>query len=439
MKRTLLTWTIFAAALVLVLGVMSFFTWRVLKFERDIARADAKAGMEETIRLALWRMDAAAPVLLAPKQKSNEVPRQQARRVAQNYRSEQLAQSGNSVEQRLDPTYQNKLSVQEFQQREAINPQSPSDWHAIAPELLGQIGELVPGAKLEPVDKSDADYTRRLASIPARLVVPEAAFPPPLLPWNTPLRISLMVAWICTMVASLAVAVLLRGALALSERRGAFVSAVTHELRTPLTTFRMYSEMLATGMVCDPADRQQYLDTLVSESDRLGYLIENVLAYARLERQLSPSRARTVSIRDLLERALPSLRRRAAQANLPLEVQVPPEAATQMCATDTIAVQQILLNLVDNACKYGRTAIEMAIGIVDRRMEFRVTDQGPGLEPAASARLFQAFSKSKTDAVPGIGLGLFLSRRLARALGGDLQYVAMPAGATFVLSLPITT
>ena len=66
MKRTLLTWTIFAAALVLVLGVMSFFTWRMLQFERAVALADAKAGMEETIRLALWRMDAAAPVLLAP-------------------------------------------------------------------------------------------------------------------------------------------------------------------------------------------------------------------------------------------------------------------------------------------------------------------------------------------------------------------------------------
>ena len=107
-------------------------------------------------------------------------------------------------------------------------------------------------------------------------------------------------------------------------------------------------------------------------------------------------------------------------------------------ATDSIAVQQILLNLVDNACKYGRTAIEMAIAVIDRRMEFRVTDHGPGLEPAASARLFQAFSKSKSDAVPGIGLGLFLSRRLARDLGGDLQHVATPAGATFVLSLPVS-
>jgi len=333
--------------------------------------------------------------------------------------------------------FQNKLSVQEYQQREAINPQSPSDWHAIAPHLLGQVCDILPGARLEPIDKANPDYTRRLASIPARLVVPEAVFQPPLLPWNTPLRVSLMVAWTCTLVASLAVAVLLRGAMSLSERRGAFVSAVTHELRTPLTTFRMYSEMLANGMVSDPAARQQYLDTLVSESDRLGYLIENVLAYARLERQLSPSRAQTIRIGDLLDRALPSLRRRAEQASLPLDVKIPPEAAARTCATDTIAVQQIMLNLVDNACKYGRTAIEMTIEAAGERMEFRVADRGPGLEPSASARLFQAFSKSKTDAVPGIGLGLFLSRRLARALGGDLQHIAMTPGTAFVLTLPL--
>ena len=71
---------------------------------------------------------------------------------------------------------------------------------------------------------------------------------------------------------------------ALSERRGAFVSAVTHELRTPLTTFRMYAEMLAEGMVPSPEARQKYLETLRREADRLAHLVENVLQYARLER-----------------------------------------------------------------------------------------------------------------------------------------------------------
>jgi signal transduction histidine kinase len=453
MRRTLLTWTIFAAALVLVLTVMAFFTVRILQFERREALAEARAATEENIRLALWRMESAAGGLLmwelarptaggpAPGAGPPIGNTRRPRGNKQEISAQVIAQNSlNTAQQRLDPKYQNELSQQEFQQREALNPLAPPavvNWCKIEPELLESISGLLPGARLEPVGKMDHDDTRRLATIPARLVVPEAAFVPPPLPWNTPLRVSLMIAWICALVASAAVALLLRGALALSERRGAFVSAVTHELRTPLTTFKMYSEMLAGGMVADPESRQQYLDTLVSESDRLGYLIENVLAYARLERQLSPGRAQTAGIGELLDRAVPALRRRAEQAGLAIHVQVSPDAAARTCATDMIAVQQILLNLVDNACKYGRTEIQLNVAVVGDRMEFRVSDRGPGLDPAAGARLFRAFSKSRSDAVPGIGLGLYLSRRLARDLGGDLQHVATPQGATFVLSLPV--
>ncbi len=75
---------------------------------------------------------------------------------------------------------------------------------------------------------------------------------------------------------------MLRGVLALSERRASFVSAVTHELRSPLTTFRMYAEMLAEGMVRDEQQRDRYLSTLRQEADRLSHLVDNVLQYARL-------------------------------------------------------------------------------------------------------------------------------------------------------------
>ncbi len=429
MKRTPLTWATFALALLLVLTVMLFFTVRMLQFERAVAVAEARAGVEESIRLALWRMDSAAGALLAPN--SNRMVLSNTNSL--NSRAQSMSQ------QRNDPEYQTLLSRQEYQQRESIANPASSGWLNIQPQLLERIRDLLPGARLEPVGKTEKnpDDTRRLASIPARLVVPPAAFAPPALPWNTPLRVSLMIAWICTLIASAAVAILLRGALALSERRGAFVSAVTHELRTPLTTFRMYSEMLATGMIADPISRQQYLDTLVSESDRLGHLIENVLAYARLERQLSPGRAQAMTIGDLMDRSLAALQRRAQQAALPLNVCIDSDAATHTCATDTIAVQQILLNLVDNACKYGRTPIDLTVILRDGHVEFRVSDKGPGLEPSASAHLFQAFSKSRSDTVPGIGLGLYLSRRLARDLGGELRHITEVPGATFLFTLPI--
>ena len=124
------------------------------------------------------------------------------------------------------------------------------DWEFIRSDLIGSVADLLPHARLEPVRGPVGPApARMLASLPVRLVpgrVPDAVD----LAWS-PVRLSLWIAWACLALAAAAVALLLRGALALSERRGTFVSAVTHELRTPLTTFRLYTEMLDEGMVTD--------------------------------------------------------------------------------------------------------------------------------------------------------------------------------------------
>lgn len=413
------------AAVATVLGVMLFFTVKVLGFERSMAQAQASAGLEENVRLALWRMDSAAALLL----KTGGTP------VAIGNRNAPL-QQGQGPE-RFEQTQQLAISRQEFQQRETIAQNVGADWHAIEPVLLDSIVDLLPGASLAAVgpEARNPDDTRLLASIPARLVVPASALQAVELPWNTPLRISLVVAWACVLMAAGAVGWLLAGTLALSRRRGDFASAVTHELRTPLTTFRMYAEMLSTDMIQDPLARKQYLNTLVSESDRLGHLIENVLAYSRLENRLSQRHAQALTVEQLLEHGLATLRRRVDQAGLAMEVKVSPEASGTTCRTDAVAVQQILLNLIDNACKYGQTAISLAVDVRAQHVEFVVSDRGTGLAPGT--RIFTAFGKSKSDPIPGIGLGLYLSRKLARDLGGELEHRAGAQGATFVLRLPV--
>ncbi|MDA0767628.1 MAG: sensor histidine kinase, partial [Verrucomicrobia bacterium] len=118
----------------------------------------------------------------------------------------------------------------------------------------------------------------------------------------TPLRISLLLGWIAVILALFAAAALLRGVMKMSERRAAFVSSVTHELRTPLTTFQLYSDMLAGGMVQDEEKRQGYLDTLCLEAGRLNHLIENVLAYSRIERGSARAKHEKLSVTDLLSR-----------------------------------------------------------------------------------------------------------------------------------------
>jgi signal transduction histidine kinase len=107
-------------------------------------------------------------------------------------------------------------------------------------------------------------------------------------------------------------------------------------------------------------------------------------------------------------------------------------------------VEQILLNLVDNACKYAQGAtdrrIHLAADRTDGRLLLGVRDHGPGIAAAEAKRLFRPFSKSAREAAhtaPGIGLGLALSRRLARGMGGDLRLDDADGGARFTLTLPL--
>jgi signal transduction histidine kinase len=319
------------------------------------------------------------------------------------------------------------------------------DWPGLQSMLLGEIGDLLPSAQLEAVaTRSDDKQAYMLAALPIRLVpgiVPTEAAAA----W-TPMRLSLLIAWGCVLLAAGAVAALLLGAVSLSERRGAFVSSVTHELRTPLTTFRLYTEMLSGGMVPDEAQRQKYLNTLHVEAERLSHLVENVLAYARLERGRPGSRLDAVPVSTLLEKASARLADRVAQAGMKLRVEpLTPGIAALTVRTDPSAVEQIVFNLVDNACKYAvgkeKPEIHVQLAQGNSAVELRVRDQGPGLTQKDARNLFQPFSKSAREAAhsaPGVGLGLALSRRLAREMGGDLKLdPSVTDGACFVLTMPM--
>ena len=317
------------------------------------------------------------------------------------------------------------------------------DWDALQTTLKAEVADLLPAVELKPVSLVDAAALdgHLLATLPVQLAVTS-----PLMSeagW-TPIRISLVVAWACLLVTSFAAAMMLHSVITLSERRGAFVSAVTHELRTPLTTFRMYAEMLAGGMVPEADQRQRYLDTLRVEADRLAHLVENVLQYARLERGRPGKRREEVSLASLLDRCESRLAERAAQAEMKLVTHATDADRDSTLATDSAAVEQILFNLVDNACKYAAASadkrIHLEIDAQPRRVRIAVRDHGPGISRAGRKKLFQPFSKSVHEAAstaPGVGLGLALCRRLAADLGGRLDLESpTDGGAAFVLMLP---
>jgi signal transduction histidine kinase len=314
------------------------------------------------------------------------------------------------------------------------------DWPTLRATLAGEIADLLPNAELLPVAVgSSAGAERLLATLPVRLEPGALDLPAPAR--ARPLRLAIAVGWVFVVLATSAFAALLRAAMQLSDRRAAFVSAVTHELRTPLTTFRMYTEMLEEGMV--ETKRARYIATLRREAERLGHLVENVLSYAQIEADRGSRAMQECGLAELLDGVIERLAERCRAAEVSLTLEVDDEARADRVLCDAPGVEQILFNLVDNAAKYGASADDQRIVVratrEGRMLALHVRDFGPGVPVAERARVFAPFSKGSAHAAgtkPGVGLGLALSRRMAEQMHGKLELRSSERGADFVLSLP---
>lgn len=227
------------------------------------------------------------------------------------------------------------------------------------------------------------------------------------------------------------------------QQKTTFVSNVSHELKTPLTTIRMYADLLGEGRVTDPDKSQRYLRTIVSESERLSRLVNNVLDFSRLEQNRKQYRIDDFDLREALDEAVQSQRMRIGEADMGLRVELPQDPAP--ISTDRDAIQQAVLNLLDNAVKYAANGKKLAVKLsnIPDGYSIAITDAGPGIPDQHRQRIFERFYRiddSITAETQGCGLGLGIARRLLADLGGELAYKPAPdGGACFTITLPANT
>ena len=308
------------------------------------------------------------------------------------------------------------------------------DQQVLKQKLLSEIKDLLPMAELVKAIDPAGD-SMALVSFPFRLQQnehPSAVT----LPFNK----ILILGWGAAVLALCTAAALVFGVMRLSDRRASFVSAVTHELRTPLTTFRLYSDMLEKGAVKEEK-RAGYLKVLTREADRLSHLVENVLSFSQIERGSARSVMKEWLVSDLLEPVRERLEERLAAVGMTLEITV---ADVHRVRADSAIVEHVMFNLIDNAAKYASDSdpaeVHVHVSASGKYALISVQDFGPGIAPSERSRIFRAFHKSAHEAAesrPGVGLGLALSLRLAKSLGGDLSYRESAQGACFVLKLPL--
>ncbi|MGZ8415126.1 MAG: sensor histidine kinase [Gemmatirosa sp.] len=226
---------------------------------------------------------------------------------------------------------------------------------------------------------------------------------------------------------------------ALARLRADFVSNISHELRTPLAQVRMFAETLLLGRVRSEAEGRRSLEIIDQEARRLTHLVENVLQFSRSERRvthLSPEPTRLADeVHDTVEAFTPIAQARGVTlaCDLSCDVHAP---------VDRAALRQALLNLLDNAVKYGPTGQTVRVGLraAGPYAHLWVEDQGPGIAPRDRERIWLPFFRLERDAgsaIAGSGIGLAVVRDLVTLHGGRVRVEDAPGGgARLLLELP---
>lgn len=233
----------------------------------------------------------------------------------------------------------------------------------------------------------------------------------------------------------------------LAALREDFVSSVSHQLRTPLTQIRMFGETLMLGRVRNEEERSRATEIIVDESNRLTHQVENVLLFSRGERDALNLNLVAEDVGDLVESMAESFEPLARAADAGIERRI---ETGIVCTMDVEATRQAVLNLLDNAVKYGPAGQTIEIGVRGTPREQNglatiwVEDEGPGVPPGQRDRVWDAYvrlDRDRASAAAGSGIGLAVVRRVIEVQGGRVRVEAGERGpgpgARFIIELPL--
>lgn len=245
---------------------------------------------------------------------------------------------------------------------------------------------------------------------------------------------------ITLMITTFAVWRELRREHALVELRNRFIANVSHELKTPLALIRMYAETLYLRRLTDPEKQHNYHRTILRESERLSTMIDNVLNFARHQRLTNLYQLHDNDLSETVSGVIADYRWRIEDQGLALHIDC--DDTLPPVAHDRGGVRQILLNLLDNATKFGRQGgcIEIGLHAVDGHVELSVVDYGPGIPTAERDRLRQPFERgANLPHDSGSGLGLAVVDQIAQAHHAEfrLENAAENHGLRAVVTFPV--
>ncbi|MGB5697490.1 MAG: HAMP domain-containing sensor histidine kinase [Polyangiales bacterium] len=224
----------------------------------------------------------------------------------------------------------------------------------------------------------------------------------------------------------------------LNQLKSELMANVSHELKTPLSVIRMFADMLRTGRVPSDERRLEYLEIIGRESERLTSLIDNVLDFSALEGGREAYRLKRGDAGEAVRRALDAFRYRSEQDGV--EIQLKKSEVLPPVLIDQEAIALAVINLLDNAVKYGgQTPVELELSAKRGSVEIAVRDHGPGIPRDSLRRVFERFYRGPdTNPTRGSGIGLSLVKHIAQAHGGRAWAKNATGGGAIVgFSIPI--
>ena len=226
----------------------------------------------------------------------------------------------------------------------------------------------------------------------------------------------------------------------LAQQKTTFAANVSHELKTPLTSIRMFTEMLKDKPHLEEPKRQQYFTIMLSETERLTRLINNVLDFARMGRRKKAYKMKPLNIVQLCRTLVEGQRMRLEYKGFRVNFHSPVDNIT--VAADEEALKQVLLNLISNAEKYSREIKEITTEIAQtpQGVEISILDRGIGIPKPHAPKIFDEFYRvddSLTAKTRGTGLGLTIARQIIQDHRGTIIYRDRPGGGSiFQIDLP---
>ena len=219
----------------------------------------------------------------------------------------------------------------------------------------------------------------------------------------------------------------------ISEMKEQIFRSVAHDLRAPLLGLQGYIYILSSGKITDQ-QRQEYLQRMDEAAKNLSSLLEDVLSVSRIEAGMTLPQRQHVELAPLLRSVVHTSEPVAAAKGLRLELKTPQDAAAW---ADPKLLRRIVTNLLSNAVKFTEKGfVEISVEDQPSRTVISVRDSGVGLTEKQCGDIFEKY-RQVDDGAEGYGLGLFISRQLARAHGGDLTVSSvLGQGSTFILTLP---